>query len=169
MRIIFQLLFLAASLAALGQKSRAPQSFAKTITPNDLKKHLYIIAGAEMEGRETGTAGQRKAAAYIENQFKDLGLQPANKGSFQMFYNLYQDSITDATIEVNGQAFSMDKDFTPIVTNIPATLLFSEVVLVSSNSSDLLKNSNLAGRLVMILGSITQGGIGELLQSKGGA
>ena len=36
------------------------------ITASDLKKHLTIIASDEMEGRETGTEGQRKAAAYIE-------------------------------------------------------------------------------------------------------
>jgi hypothetical protein len=37
---------------------------------------LYIIAGAEMEGRETATEGQRKAAAYIEKHFKSIGLIP---------------------------------------------------------------------------------------------
>jgi len=38
-------------------------NYASTITSNDLKKHLTIIAGEEMEGRETGTKGQQKAAA----------------------------------------------------------------------------------------------------------
>ena len=52
----------------------AALKYAETITQAGLKKQLTIIASAEMEGRETGTEGQRKAAAYIESQFKETGL-----------------------------------------------------------------------------------------------
>jgi Zn-dependent M28 family amino/carboxypeptidase len=38
------------------------------------KKHLYILASDEMEGRKTGTPGIEKAAKYIENEFKNIGL-----------------------------------------------------------------------------------------------
>jgi hypothetical protein len=31
-----------------------------TITADELKTHLYIVAADEMEGRETGSAGQKK-------------------------------------------------------------------------------------------------------------
>ncbi len=63
------------SFAQLGDAAK----FAVPITTDLLKKHLTIIAGDEMEGRETGTAGQRKAAAYIEAQFKAIGLKaPVN-------------------------------------------------------------------------------------------
>src|ERR1035437_5986338 len=48
--------------------------YAETITQAGLKKQLTIVASADMEGRETGTEGQRKAAAYIESQFKEIGL-----------------------------------------------------------------------------------------------
>ena len=48
------------------EKKTNPATFAKMITPADLRKHLYIVAGKEMEGRETATEGQRKAAQYIE-------------------------------------------------------------------------------------------------------
>ena len=54
------------------QKKTNPASFAKTITANDLRKHLFIVAGNKMEGRETATEGQRKAAAYIETSFIHL-------------------------------------------------------------------------------------------------
>jgi len=39
-----------------------------------VKKHLYILASDEMQGRETGTLGIEKAAKYIENEFKRIGL-----------------------------------------------------------------------------------------------
>ena len=170
MKKILSLVLVISTLNSFAQK---PETFAKTITANDLKKHLYIVDGPDMEGRETATEGQRKAAAYIENQFKQIGLQPGNKDSYQMMFNVYQDSLTQASLEVNGKAFSLDQDFNPSPNNIPATLRFSEVVLIGSNSIDSLRNANLTGKLLMIVGIVPAGpraqggGLAGLLQTKG--
>ena len=48
--------------------------YMKTITPADLKKHLYIVAGDEMEGRNTGEEGQKKAGRYLIEQYKNDGI-----------------------------------------------------------------------------------------------
>ncbi|KIA98638.1 MULTISPECIES: M28 family metallopeptidase [unclassified Flavobacterium] len=47
-----------------------PTKYMNTITAKDLKKHLYIVASDEMEGRETGSEGQKKAGVYLINQYK---------------------------------------------------------------------------------------------------
>ena len=47
-----------------------------TIDSSTVKKHLYTLASDEMEGRKTGTPGIEKAAKYIENEFKRIGLKP---------------------------------------------------------------------------------------------
>ena len=93
-------------------QSDASAKYAAYITSNNLNKHLSIIAGAEMEGRETGTDGQRKAAAYIEAQFKAIGLKSvaALKG-YQQFYPLYQDSLKTASLTVAGKTAEYGKDF----------------------------------------------------------
>ena len=49
--------------------------YANTITAQDLKKHLYIYAGDAMEGRMTGSKGQKLAAEYIRNFYMDEGIQ----------------------------------------------------------------------------------------------
>jgi hypothetical protein len=156
-RLLIPVLILS-TLQSFAQKGAKPEAYAKTISAQDLKKHLYIVAGPEMEGRETATEGQRKAAAYIESQFRNLGLQPGNNGSYQLFYDVYQDSLTGAALEVNGQSFQQDKDFNAIASNTDATMKFSEVIFVGSNSADSLKNLNLAGRLVMIITGAPMGG-----------
>ena len=91
--------------------------YANTITGTDLKKHLTIIASDAMEGRETGTLGQRKAAAYIESQFKQMGLNSvaALKG-YQQFYPLYQDSIS-SDLKWNNQSAIYGVDFISNVVN----------------------------------------------------
>lgn len=61
--------------------------YALSITPEDLEKHLSILASDEYEGRETAMPGQKKAAAYIENQFKTIGLDPGVNGiSYQQSF-----------------------------------------------------------------------------------
>ena len=44
------------------------------IDSSSVKKHLYTLASDAMEGRRTGTPGIEKAAVYIENEFKRIGL-----------------------------------------------------------------------------------------------
>jgi Zn-dependent M28 family amino/carboxypeptidase len=49
-------------------------SMVYEIDSNTVRKHLYTLASDEMEGRGTGTPGIEKAAVYIENEFKRIGL-----------------------------------------------------------------------------------------------
>jgi Peptidase family M28 len=55
--------------------------YANTITPEDLRKHLTVLASDEYEGRETGEKGQKMAAEYIARQFAALGLTGPVKDS----------------------------------------------------------------------------------------
>ena len=47
-----------------------PTKYMNTITAAELKKHLYIVASDEMEGRDTGSKGQKKAGLYLIEQYK---------------------------------------------------------------------------------------------------
>ena len=47
-----------------------PTKYMNTITADELKRHLYIVASDEMEGRETGSSGQKKAGIYLVDQYK---------------------------------------------------------------------------------------------------
>lgn len=74
-------------------QDKAAQKFAKTITANDLKQHLSILASDEYEGRETGQKGQKMAAEYIANHFKSLGLEAPVDGTYFQKFNLSEASI----------------------------------------------------------------------------
>lgn len=110
-KIILAFSLLAGINLAFAQ-SDVQEKYAAYVNTNFLNKHLSVIAGAEMEGRETGTEGQRKAAAYIESQFKAMGLKtvPALKG-YQQFYPLYQDSLQKGELEIGGADAVFGKDF----------------------------------------------------------
>jgi len=157
--MIRKILLLAAlfgSTFSYAQKKAKPETFGKSITAEGLKKQLYIVAGPEMEGRETATEGQRKAAAYIENHFKTLGLLPGNNGSFQMKYPVYKDSIISSALKVNGNDYNLNQDFQPFSIGARTNQFFvSEVVLVGhgivDSTYDDYAGIDVRGKVVMIL------------------
>ncbi len=157
MKQFFLLVALASGLTASAQKKAAdPKPFAASITEADLKKQLYIIASKEMEGRETATEGQRKAAAYIESQFSSLGLKPGNAGNFQMTYPVFRDSLIDSRLVVNGKTLELNNDFQPIIQlNSNSTLYFSEIVFaghgIVDSAYDDYGSLDVKGKVVLVL------------------
>ena len=55
-------------------KATSPEKYLSEIKAENLSKHLYIVASDEMEGRDTGTPGQKKAGEYLINQYKAMGI-----------------------------------------------------------------------------------------------
>ena len=56
------------------------QKYINNITAEVLKTHLTIVASDEMEGRDTGSPGQKKAGNYLIEQYKKAGI-PFPKGA----------------------------------------------------------------------------------------
>ena len=54
--------------------TKKEQSLTSDFDTATIKKHLYPLASDDMQGRATGTPGIEKAAQYIENEFKKIGL-----------------------------------------------------------------------------------------------
>lgn len=61
-------------VAALESTSKDVKKFMKSITEKELKEMLYIYASDEMEGRNTGDPGQKRAAAYLRDYYKNAGI-----------------------------------------------------------------------------------------------
>ena len=111
MKYYFVVIISILSVNAFSQTDTALK-YAETITQGDLKNQLTIVASAEMEGRETGTEGQRKAAAYIESQFKEFGLQfPKSLQGYQQHYPLYKDSLIPKSLKIGKKTFTFGRDY----------------------------------------------------------
>lgn len=146
-------------LSAAQKKDKNAMKMAATITAEDMKKHLYIIASKEMEGRDTPSPGLEKAANYIEEHFKSLGLLPGNKDSYRQPYPLYKDSMLGSSFKVNGINIELHKDFQPQLSNYAAEMRFSEVVFAGYGISDGdkrddYKDLKVGGKLVLIMDGV---------------
>ena len=129
--------------------------YASIISGSNLKKHLTIIAGDEMEGRETGTEGQRKAAAYIESHYATIGLtQVAALKGYQQFYPLYKDSLISSSLKLGDYTAAYGTDFiSPVNTNENKKFKGKKIVFIgygieSANYSD-YTNVNVKGKVVV--------------------
>ncbi len=59
------------------------QKYMSTITESELKIHIFTIASDEMQGRDTGSEGQKKAGRYLIEHYQNLGLSyPLGADSF---------------------------------------------------------------------------------------
>ena len=77
------ILFLAIALTSCvsGKKTNVNNDetsfkYALEIDTSNLKEHLYILASDTLEGRRTGEKGQKIAAKYIADQYRELGISP---------------------------------------------------------------------------------------------
>jgi Zn-dependent M28 family amino/carboxypeptidase len=58
----------------------------KTVAPVTIQDDVVFLSADSLEGRQTGTDGERIAANYISNRFENLGLeQKGTSGYFQTF------------------------------------------------------------------------------------
>jgi Zn-dependent M28 family amino/carboxypeptidase len=53
-----------------------------SITADDMKNHISVLASDEFQGRAPSTIGEVKSINYLAEQFKKIGLKPANNGSY---------------------------------------------------------------------------------------
>ncbi len=137
------------------EEAKLPKGFLESITQEDLKKHLYYIAGPETEGRGTGTPGLVKAAEYIENHFKTLGLLPSNGNNYQQTYELFQDSVYNAIIKIGNKTFAHHEEFGGTNRNNKSeSLTTSEYVYlgygVSGNTYDDYKDIDVKNKIVVV-------------------
>ncbi len=88
------------------------EAFAATITKEDMRRHLTIIASDEFEGRETGTPGNDLAAQYLANQFIGMGLpKVGDDNSYFQNVTFTWNSWRNLKMNINGQAYRHKKDF----------------------------------------------------------
>ena len=77
MKAIYNILiaaFLLIPLFSSAQSSKAAK-FANTITAKELRETLTVFASDEFEGRNTGTKGQKKAAQYIADFYREQNIK----------------------------------------------------------------------------------------------
>ncbi len=130
------------------------QEMAAGITAGELKAHLEIISSDAYEGRETGTAGQKKAASYLADYYESLGVAPVVNGSWFQQYPLKKTSYLKSTANEGIREFKMIQDFYAFSSE-PGDLQAKDFVFVgygiSEGKYNDYKNVDVKGKAVMFM------------------
>ena len=112
MRNIFLFFFLLGVVSADAQKIKKED---KQLISN-LQKHIEVLASDSMEGRRAGTPGEQKASAYINNEFKNIGLLPKGTNDYYQPFEIDEGKqIGSATrFIVGGQPLLLNEHFIPL-------------------------------------------------------
>ncbi|HEU0133531.1 MAG TPA: M28 family metallopeptidase, partial [Allosphingosinicella sp.] len=106
----FAVLLLAACASAPRQDA-ASSSSAGRIDPVRMSNMVRTLASDEYEGRGPGTAGETKTIAYISEQFRLAGLEPAGEnGGWTQKVPLVRTQLVkggSASVTANGQALPL--------------------------------------------------------------
>jgi len=121
-------------------------------TVNNLRSHISYLADDKLEGRRTGSAGEKLAMEYISKQFEQIGLEPkGTKGYYQAFEVYDGKQVNPSThLIINNNDLKMGKEFFPLafsgnqsIEAFPAISLREEKMPWFINLSDALEeNSN---------------------------
>ena len=105
---------------------------ADKITLANLETHIQYLSNDKLEGRRTGTQGEKLAATYISGEFQKAGLSPDGlNGWFQPFEVNDGKQINPGThFFINGTELKQEKEYFPLafsaiksVQGIPAIAL----------------------------------------------
>jgi aminopeptidase YwaD len=120
MKRIFWLL-LVVSTSAFAQKNKKARIKAQLKADNTvlaaLQSHIGYLADDKLEGRRTGTAGEKLAYEYISKKFEDAGLEPKGEnGTFiQQFEVNEGKEIGPATfLNINTFNLRLNIDYFPL-------------------------------------------------------
>lgn len=102
MKKIFYVILLI-SFSGFAQENSKSLQYVKTITTEGLKDKLSIIASDALEGRMTGTRGQKMAAAFIAYHFQQLGLKGPVNGNYLQQFPLYEASRKQNNLYIDNK------------------------------------------------------------------
>ncbi|UZJ63262.1 hypothetical protein OKW96_12110 [Sphingobacterium sp. KU25419] len=112
-------IFLLLGSTTFAQNKEALSS-AKVINTTNAKAHLSFLASDALRGREAGTADGDKAAQYIADYYKKIGVKGAVDGQYLQKVNATRIHLSQS-LQVKGRSFKPVIDFF----NMPSSISLS--------------------------------------------
>lgn len=115
-RLLLILLLFPTVVFSQSKRQKRIQKEKDDIVIAALKSHVQYLASDELEGRRTGTQGEKLAMEYISNQYKNIGLEPkGTNGFFQEFTIDEGKKINEKSfLKINQQVLQLNEDYFPL-------------------------------------------------------
>ena len=123
--------------------------FSETITSLDLYNHMLILSSDSLEGRETGKKGQKMAADYIMNHFKNIGIPPYKYNSYYQKFRLKKGrhlcKCDDCDVDIIKKLLGVNKYINGenVLGYIEGSDLKEELIIITAHYDHLGKHDSL--------------------------
>ena len=110
-----QVLWLAILISTVGSAQKIKK--ADKLVMANIQTHIGFLADDKLEGRRTGTAGEKLAYEYISNEFKKSGLiAKGENGTYIQPFEVYEGKQVDPStyVMINRNTLQLDKDYFPL-------------------------------------------------------
>ncbi len=132
-RLLLAFVALLPTVVGLGA---APASSGGPIQPDQFTDHVKFLASDDLRGRGNGTPGLDRAADYIVNHFRTIGLEPGGDGGawfqpFELVTGLKVGSANALTISGPGatEDLALSKQYYPLASLSTDNLSMPEIAL----------------------------------------
>lgn len=146
--------FIAVTATTFAQSDAISKKYAQEINVESATKHLTILASDEFEGRDTGKPGGHKAAQYIADEFKKLGLEAPVNGSYFQPVDLIETSLKVSEFAINNKSYQVGEGYYMTATG-EQTITADEIVFIGYGISDEnyndLKNIDIENKVVLLI------------------
>lgn len=139
--------FLSAFQWAPGQQTLLPPALS-AIRASDIKQDLFALSADNMRGRRAGTLDELRAGAWVAEQARKAGLQPAgDDGTYFQFFSIRRTRVAaTSSIALNGKPLRLNQD---VWVTAPAESQLSLPVVWLDSMAD--TSRNLQGKAVAMV------------------
>ena len=131
-----RLLWLLVLVSQIGNAQKLKKADKKMVA--DLQKHISYLADDKLEGRRTGTPGEKLAYEYISNEFTKNGLiAKADNGTYIQEFEVNEGKQVNPAsyLIINGKNISSEKEFFPFVFSPNARLEATPAVALQESGT----------------------------------
>lgn len=119
-KFLFLIFSLFSGALAHAQMDDPSVMLANSIEAASIRQHVYYLASDSLQGRETGTAGNKKAADYISAQFASYGIAPPpGDNNYLQEAGFTSFKWKDISLYVNDQTYEHTKEFLCLPQSFP--------------------------------------------------
>ena len=151
MRKVLTFSFLVVTITSIAQVNPMAQLYGNQVSASELKEYLSIIASDALEGRKTGTRGQKMAGAFIAHHFEEVGLMPSANRSYFQSLDLYSASPAKVYVKAGATQYENYTDIFYMGSADSNGEVATDLVFIGKGAESDYQQIDVKGKAVLII------------------
>ncbi|MBS2213490.1 M20/M25/M40 family metallo-hydrolase [Carboxylicivirga mesophila] len=139
------------TLSANAQSPKFKSKYLNSIDSTSLKQHVYVLASDSLQGRDTGSEGEHKAARYIVNHFKSVGLKPFNDSTYLQNIGLWSWRWDSFQFKLKDKQLTHYEDIVYLSTAPIEPSISGQCIFIGNGNDSITEHLNMKSKIAVAL------------------